>query len=153
MMTSAVQFDIRHQILFWRGINAKIQASSQAKLLIGHGKQRNIFAEAGDGEIRKLVDNSAQRKMKICKIYRNDLRVLALKITWRVLKWINPFPACLLVYWRIMLWAERLASTFHSCPWNLSLFQTIFQPWALSSNIPAAEMGLFTQYPHQTADR
>ena len=78
-MTSAVEFDIRRQILFWRGINAKIQASSQAKLLIGHGKQRNIFAEAGDWEIRKLVDNSAQRKMKICKIYRNDLRVLALK--------------------------------------------------------------------------
>ena len=51
---------------YFDGINAKIGASSQAKLLIGHEKQKNIFAEAGDGKIRKLVDNSAQRKMKIC---------------------------------------------------------------------------------------
>jgi len=79
-MISAVQFDIRRLILFWRGINAKTRASSEAKLLIGHRKQKSIiFAEAGDGEIRRLVDNSAQRKMKICKIYRNDLRALALK--------------------------------------------------------------------------
>ena len=38
--------------------------SVQAKLLIGHGKQKNKFAEASDGEMKKLADNSAQRNMK-----------------------------------------------------------------------------------------
>ena len=30
---------------------------------------------------------------------------------------------------------------------QLYIFRTIFRPWALSSDIPAAERGLFTKYP------
>ena len=32
---------------------------------------------------------------------------------------------------------------------QLFIFQTIFQPWALSSDIPAAERGSFTNYHHK----
>ena len=39
--------------------------------------KRTLFAEASDGEIKKLVDNSAQREKKIHKIYRNDMRAFA----------------------------------------------------------------------------
>ena len=47
----------------------------------------------------------------------------------------------LLLYRRIMPTAERLFSKFHSCPRS-------FQPWALSSDIPAAERDLCTKYTH-----
>ena len=49
---------------YFDGIKAKKWASVQAKLLIRHGKQKNKFAEAIDGEMKKLADNSAQRNMK-----------------------------------------------------------------------------------------
>ena len=49
---------------YFDGIKAKKWASVQAKLLIGHGKQKNKFAESSDGEMKKLADNSAQRNMK-----------------------------------------------------------------------------------------
>ena len=62
-------------LLHW--IKAKKPASVQAKLLIGHGKQKNTFAEASDREIKTLVDNSAQREKKFHKIYRNDICAFA----------------------------------------------------------------------------
>ena len=62
----------------------------------------------------------------------------------------NPFPTC----WYIGGWCPRLKD----CPQNfkvalqasllgqLFIFRTIFQPWVLSYDIPAAERGLFTKY-------
>ena len=55
----------------------------------------------------------------------------------------------MLVCWRIMPFAGRLSSKFHSYPRSfgqLFIFRTIFQSRALSSNIPAAWRGLFTKY-------
>ena len=65
---------------------------------------------------------------------------------------INKLLSGLLVYRMIMSSAERLSSKFHGCPRSFtfrptqSVFRTTFQPWALSSDIPAAERGLFTKY-------
>ena len=36
---------------------------------------------------------------------------------------------------------------------QLFIFWTIFQPWALSSDIPAAERGLFIRYPPNNFSR
>ena len=46
------------------GRKTKKQENAQAKLLIGHGKQKTGFAEASDGEIKKLADISVPRNMK-----------------------------------------------------------------------------------------
>ena len=42
------------------------RANVQAKLLIGHGKQKKKgpFLRTSDGEIKKLVDNSVSRNTK-----------------------------------------------------------------------------------------
>ena len=69
----------------------------------------------------------------------------------------NKLPSGLLVYRKIMSWAERLTSKFHSCPQGFTLRSTVvfsenISALGISSNIPAAERGLFTQYPHQTPD-
>ena len=64
--------------------------------------------------------------------------------------------ADVLGWWYIGGWCPRLKD----CPQNftvalkasllgqLFIFRTIFQPWALSSDIPAAERGLFTKYTY-----
>ena len=46
------------------GIKAKKRASVQCKLVIALERKRIIFAEANYGEIKKLVDDSAQRNTK-----------------------------------------------------------------------------------------
>ena len=77
---------------------------------------RILFAEASSGEIKKLVDNSAQRNTKkIHKIYRNDLCAFALRNYSEGYKMNKPLSG-LLVHRRIMPSAERLSSKFHSCP-------------------------------------
>jgi len=60
-------------------MKAKKRASVQAKLLMVMESKRILFAEASDGEIKKLVDNSAQRNKKIHKPCRNDQRLFALR--------------------------------------------------------------------------
>ena len=63
------------------------------------------------------------------------------EISRTVIKNNKPLPG-LLIYWRIILLAERLSSKFRSYPQsfrfsaNFFFCRTIFQPWALSSNIP-----------------
>ena len=85
------------------------------------------------------------------KICRNNLRAFALRNYSEGYK-INKPLFGLLVYRRIMPSAERLSSKFHSCPRSFAsrptvfIFWTIFQPWALSSDIPATERGLSTIY-------
>ena len=97
-----------------------------------------------------MVDNSVPRKTrtqkKIHKICRNDLRAFALRNYSESYK-INKPVFGSLVFRRIM---PRLKD----CPQNftvaleasLFIFRTILQPWALSSDIPAAKKGLFTKY-------
>ena len=114
--------------------------------------QKIFFAEASDTEMKKLVDNSAQRNMKKSAKYTGTIYM---RLTWeiiqRVIKYINPFPA----YWCIegqMQSTERLSSKFHSCPQSFPSWLTVtvhfletFQPWALSSDIPATKGVLFTK--------
>ena len=117
-------------------------------------KKKTFFAEASDGEIKKLVENSTQRNTKKSTKYTGTIYV---RSPWetirRVIKsWNKPLYG-LLVYRRIMPSAEWLSSKFLSCTRSfasllgqLFIFQTIFQPWELSSDIPAAETGSFTKY-------
>jgi len=60
--------------------------------------KKMFFAEASDTEMKKLVDNSAQRNMKkSAKIYRNDLRAFTLRNYSEGYKIYKPFSS-LLVY-------------------------------------------------------
>ena len=99
-----------------------------------------FFAEASDTEIKKLVDNSAQRNMKKSAKYTGTINVRSpWEIIRRVIKYINPFPA----YWCTegqMPSTERLSSKFYSCPQSFASW-----PWALSTDIPATKRGLFTK--------
>ena len=57
--------------------------------------KRILFAEASDGEIKKLVDNSAQRNTQKSTKYAGTIHV---RSPWEIIrrgtKQINPFPAC-----------------------------------------------------------
>ena len=78
--------------------------------------KRIPFSEASDGEIKKLVENSAQgNTKKNRKIYRNDLLVFAL----------------------------RNYSKFHSCPRSFASWPTVQFSDNLSIS---AERALFTKY-------
>ena len=115
-----------HPIMSFQTIEIKMAALS-AKRFMENNKY--FFAEASGGEIKKLVDNSSQRNTKkIHKIYRNDLRAFALRNYSEIIQnFTVAFEASLL----------RFLALF--------IFRTIFQPWAISSDIPAAERGSFTK--------
>ena len=88
--------------------------------------KRILFVEASDGEIKKLVDNSAQRNMKKSTKCRNDLCALASRNDAEGYK-INKALSGLLVYLRVMPSTERLSSKFHNCPQIFASRQTVHQ--------------------------
>ena len=100
-----------------------------------------LFTEASDGEIKKLVYNSGTIKVRSPS-----------EIIRRFIKQINPFPARWL-YRRIMPTAEteivlkisQLPSKLRFSA-NCSFFGQSCNLSRLSSDIPAAERGLFTKY-------
>ena len=93
-----------------------------------------LFAEASDGELKKLANNLAQRNAKKSIKYKgNDLRAFALR-NYSEGYTINKPLSGWLVYQKGSLLGQ------------LFIFRTIFQPWPLSSDITDAEKGLFTKY-------
>ena len=103
---------------------------------------RIFFAEASGGEIKKLVDNSAQRNTKKSTKYTGTIYVRSpWEIIRTVINWVGPFPACwYLVHRRIMPSAERLSSKFHSCPRSFASRPTVH----FSDNI--STLGIILRY-------
>ena len=61
---------------YFDGTKTKKRASVQAKLFIGPEKQKkNSFAEASDGEIKRLVDNFLQKNTKKSTEYAGTIYV------------------------------------------------------------------------------
>ena len=79
---------------------AKKRASVQAKLLLGHGKQKNIFCRSQWHRNEKAGWQFCTKKHeKISKIYRNDLHAFTLRNYSEGYQIYKPLSS-LLVYWR-----------------------------------------------------
>ena len=125
------------------GRKTKKHANIQAKLLIGQGKPNKTFCRSQWRINKKLVHNSVPRNTKkIHEICGNDLRVFALRNYSEGNKINKPISGLAgisevqVLGWKIVLKISQLPSKLHF-PANCSFCRTIFQPWALSSNVPA----------------
>ena len=125
---------------YFDGIKAKKRASVQAKLLIGHGKQKNTFCRSQwRKKLKRWLTIPHKETQKIHKICRNDLRAFALRNYSEGYKINKPFSG-LLVHRRIMPSAERLSSKFHSCPRSFASRPTVH----FSDNLSA--LGIILRY-------
>lgn len=93
--------------------------------------KRIHFAEASDGDIKRLVDNLAQ----FHEMYRNDLRAFALRNYSEDYK-INKHLSGLLAYQRIMPLAERLSFKFHGYPRSFVSRPTVHFSFSLGDSPP-----------------
>ena len=114
--------------------------------------KRIFFSEASDREIKKLVDNSEQRNTKKSTKCAGTI----LFILWNYLQGYQKNKP--LFSWLVH---QSMYPRLEDCPQNftvalkalllgqLFILQTIFQPWALSANIPATKRVCLLNIPYK----